>query len=447
MATITSTIDDFNLQSNYKCNTIEFETTSANGGYARQFVSISASNPSVDSEIFTFSYENISSEKVNMAVLSLTSISNTYGGNLSVNGTRVYPSNGVYTIYLEPADLGETSTTFEFKFTTYTPTHGSSHLNSYDSRTYNKIVEAGSSYTVAQYTLVKNHTGTLSLSDITLKIYTGDDFVAVPTTSALFIGVNNIAKKVTDIYTGVNNVAKKVTDGWIGINGVARKFWPCLELQNVTPGGILKLDEKGDGNLVDYIVVAQDHYLNDINTERHTVLMRKNLLDTTSTFGDNTTGEAYIGEALDNYINEAWKATLDGRIILKLMNITIPCNKWTGPYTSSAERQVWVPSWSEIKETYTDEPGEGTCFEYFIGKDTNADRIAKTSDGTAQVWWTRSCLKGMGNEGALVRVITSTGNLNSYGQGTPSCRCRPVFCLPAGLPTSKVSEGIYDLIL
>ena len=174
--------------------------------------------------------------------------------------------------------------------------------------------------------------------------------------------------------------------------------------------------------------------------------MRKELLDQTTKFGENTYGEAYIGEDLDTYVNQAWKATLDGRIILKLMNITIPCNKWSSPYTSTAERQIWVPSWSELSETYTDEPGEGTCFEYFIGKNTNADRIAKTSNGTAQVWWTRSCLKGMGSDGAYIRVIIATGNSNSYGQHG-SYRCRPVFCLPADLPVSQLSEGTYDLIL
>lgn len=173
--------------------------------------------------------------------------------------------------------------------------------------------------------------------------------------------------------------------------------------------------------------------------------MRKNLLSEDVEYGNNTYGESYVGESLDTYVNEAWKATLDGRIILKLMNITIPCNQWSSPYHTTAERQVWIPSKDEIDEAYTGKH-EGPCFEYFIGKNTNADRIAYTDNGTARVWWTRSCVEGMGSDGAYIRVVNASGAFNTYGQ-KGNYYCRPVFCLPASLPVSQVSEGTYDLIL
>jgi hypothetical protein len=228
-------------------------------------------------------------------------------------------------------------------------------MTGYDSLS-SEVVQSTNQGLITKYTSKTSHTGKLQLGEITLKIYTGDDVINVPSIAGFFVGENDIARKVSDMYIGVSNKARKISDGWVGINGVARKFWPCLALQNVTPGSVLKLDEKGDGNLVDYIVVAQNHYLNDINTKEHTVLMRKNLLDQTTKFGENTYGEAYIGEDLDTYVNQAWKATLDGRIILKLMNITIPCNKWSSPYTSTAERRIWLPSWSALCETHTDDP-------------------------------------------------------------------------------------------
>ena len=442
MATITSTVNDFTMQSSYTCTTGWLMRYSS---YGTEMLSsnVVASSASMENKTITFNYQNIGTEKVNMAILQLTSVLNTFGGTFRVNGTQVYPSGGKYTVYLTPSDIGATSTTFNLSFVTYTEMH--SHMTGYDTIT-EEVVQYSSQHSVIKYTSKTSHTGRLQLGEITLKIYTGDDVINVPSIAGFFVGENDVARKVSDMYIGVSNKARKISDGWVGINGVARKFWPCLALQNVTPGSILKLDEKGDGNLVDYIVVAQNHYLNDINTKEHTVLMRKELLDQTTKFGENTWGEAYIGENLDIYVNEAWKAGLDGRIILKLMNITIPCNQWSSPYTSSAERQVWVPSWSELNETYTSEPGEGTCFEYFIGKNTAADRIAKTSNGTAQAWWTRSCLKGMGSDGAYIRIITANGNLNSYGQHA-SYRCRPVFCLPADLPVSQLSEGTYDLIL
>ena len=430
------------MSSTFTCTTTIWRTIYS-GGQSTQVQGYSAGASSLTTQSITFTYDNIGSESINMAVLSLTSISNTYGGSLQVNGTKVYPSNGVYNIYLEPTDLGEASTTFELKFSTYTQAH--SHQTGYDSKTSEVLISTSSMHHTYEYKTMKYHTGTVELGDITLKIYTGDDFVAVPSTSALYIGVGGVAKKITEMYASVNGIAKKISGSWIGIRGTAQEFQPCLELQHIVPGEIVQIDETGMGTLVDYIVVAQDHYLNETNTERHTVLMRKNLLSTTVEYGNNSWGESYVGESLDTYMNEAWKATLDGRIILKLMNITIPCNQWSSPYHTTAERQVWVPSKDEIDDAYTDHY-EGPCFEYFIGKNTNADRIAYTDDGTARIWWTRSCVEGMGSDGAYIRVIKADGAFNNYGQ-TGNFYCRPVFCLPAGLPISKVSEGIYNLVL
>ena len=40
-----------------------------------------------------------------------------------------------------------------------------------------------------------------------------------------YVGVNNLARKVTKIYCGVNNVARKVKKGYVGVGGVARIFF------------------------------------------------------------------------------------------------------------------------------------------------------------------------------------------------------------------------------
>lgn len=172
-----------------------------------------------------------------MAILSLTSVRNTLGGTFSVNGTKVYPSGGKYTVYLNPSDIGATSTTFDLSFITYTQGH--SHQSGYDSKTDETVISISSMHHTYEYKTMKSHTGTLDLGDITLKIYTGEDFVNVPSTAGFFVGVNNIARKVSDMYIGISNKARKISDGWVGVNGIARKFWPCLELQNVTPGSII----------------------------------------------------------------------------------------------------------------------------------------------------------------------------------------------------------------
>ena len=46
----------------------------------------------------------------------------------------------------------------------------------------------------------------------------------------MYIGVNDVARKVKKGYIGVNGVARKVKKGYIGVNGVARCFFKSVGL-------------------------------------------------------------------------------------------------------------------------------------------------------------------------------------------------------------------------
>lgn len=441
MAVITSTASDVRLESKYTCYNRKWKRYYHYETLVSSWSENWTSSSTTATTTITFNYTLPSNEPINMVVLQMTQSNNTYGGSLYLNNEGIYLSGGMYTVYLEPSSLGSSSTSFELKFLTYTPSH--THSSSSMTHTSDWGEEWYDSDHVDMWdTFTLQHTGLLNLTDITLKIYAGDDFASAPSTSALFVGVDDVAKKVTDIFVGVDGVARKVSDAWIGINGVARKFWPCLELKDVPPGSIIQLDETGTGTLVDYIVVAQNQYLDETNTEGHTVFMRKNLLTTKSKHGDNTYGENYVNEALDKYVNGTWKATLDGRILMKIMKITIPCTKWTDPYKTTAERQVWVPARGEIDPSFS-EKYTAICFPYFETITTNAARIAYDDNGTAQAWWTRSCVEGTN---PYVRVVNANGAFSNYSQ-TNNLGVRPVFCLPNSLPVSLISEGQYDLIL
>lgn len=443
MAVIEQVIDTLTFSSKYSCRDKYdyFDTAYTESDESWETHDVTVTTASIDTQSLTFSYNSIENETINMVVFSMESIGTTYGGTVWVNDEIVYKSSDMYVAYLDPSIVGTESTEITVKFQSYTPSHY--HKSDYDSvsNEYNYDTTEGA-YGGAVYT--KNHEGVLVVNNITLKIYTGDDFVSAPSTSSLFAGVNDTAKKVTDIFIGVNGVAKKVSDAWIGVNGIARKFWPCLELKDVPAGSIIQLDEAGDGVLVDYIIVAQNHYLNDTNTEGHTVFMRKPIVNTKSKYGNNEYGQSYDGEALDVFVNNTWKASLDGKIIMKLMDITIPCTRWDSPYTSSITRQIWVPARAEIDNSsdWVDHH-EAPCFTYFETITTNAARIAYTDSGSASAWWTRSCVEGTN---PYVRVVNENGVFTNYGQ-TASTGVRPVFCLPNSLPVSKISEGIYDLIL
>lgn len=241
MAVITSTASNVSLSSRYTCTHYRETFDSSydpNDNYVTN--SYDASYPSEDSTTITFSYTIPAGETVNIAILSLTSASNTYGGgSLKINDEEVYKSSGKYIVYLNPSDLGASSTTFTLKFRTYNPTH--SHSSNYDSHT--SSVDSRTEGYYEYHTYKKSHTGTLTLSNITLNIYTGDDAANVPSTPLIAVGVNDVARKVSDIYVGVNGVARKVSDAWVGINGVARKIWPCLALRDVPVGSLIQLTE------------------------------------------------------------------------------------------------------------------------------------------------------------------------------------------------------------
>lgn len=45
-----------------------------------------------------------------------------------------------------------------------------------------------------------------------------------------YVGVDNKARKVSDIYVGVDGVARKVVRAYVGVNGVAQLCWPIAEV-------------------------------------------------------------------------------------------------------------------------------------------------------------------------------------------------------------------------
>ena len=47
---------------------------------------------------------------------------------------------------------------------------------------------------------------------------------------SIYIGNDNVAKKVKGMYVGVDNVARKVKKGYVGVDGVARQFYTSTEV-------------------------------------------------------------------------------------------------------------------------------------------------------------------------------------------------------------------------
>ena len=446
MAVITSTTSAVQLSSNYTCTTEFTEMHVSIGGTTTSSVTGQwASTPSTDSKTITFSHSSTSGQTINMAILQLTSTNNTYGGSLKVNGTEVYKHSSIYTVYLDASAIGTTSTSFTLEFQSYNPAHN--HLNNYDSKTLVSQNSGITSETVYVYHYKKYHTGLLNLDNITLKIYTGDDAANVPSTPLICVGVDEIAKKVTDMYVGVNGVAKRISDAWVGINGVARKIWPCLELKDVPVGSLIQLTEDQDGNLALYRVMGHNHYATG-----STVLMREQLL-TTGRFGKNTSNsDTYFGQTADTYLNTTWKATLHGPLLMKLVPTNISAQKWYAAAAGSVptqSRQIWLPALNEVSAFESSSSGyqnESTRFSYFKTHTTTNDLIAYDASGTNQGWWTRSPVFGT-KTAKVIKGGSSDPVSNREVTYTTSYWYRPVFCLPGNIPVSPINSTTYDLIL
>lgn len=444
MATTISTATLSSFSSTFTCTTEFTEMYVSIGGTTTSSVTGQwISTPTTPSQNVTFTYSSLGSEPINTGVITFTTNSPAYGGVIKINGEQVYSNAGVYTLYLDDLSvIGTTSTTLTFTYQTYGAVH--SHLNDYDSRTLVSQNSGIASETVYVYHYKKNHSSSLTISNLQLKILTGTDAESANKSSNVYVGVNNLAKRVTDIYAGVGNVAKKIVNGWAGVGGVARKIWPCIKLKDVPVGSLIQIDETGNGSIVQYRVMGHDHY-----AAGNTVLMREKLLINGRQASSTNGSDSYFDQNMDTYLNNTWKATLPGSLIQCLKKTTIKCRTWGGSYGSlvTAERQIWAPALTEITSYEVSDllAEEGTRFNYFTTHTAYTDLHAYDTNGTKQYWWTRSAVFGTAT-GKAVSTSSSDPVSNREINYSSATYYRPIFCLSGELPVSPISDGIYDFV-
>jgi hypothetical protein len=115
------------------------------------------------------------------------------------------------------------------------------------------------------------------------------------------------------MFIGVNGVAKKISEAWIGVNGIAKKIYPAYMVSMLNPGDIIQIDEEGTGTTyAEWIVMQHNHY-----GVGSTALMRKYCLPTKQTLNYNggngsTYGYPYFNGTADNYLRNLWLSTRSG---------------------------------------------------------------------------------------------------------------------------------------
>ena len=442
MAIINVTSTDFTLTSKYTCTTVRLTGSTSNGTTVDRIESQSTSTPTEGKQTVSFSYSSVDLSKVNMVVVQASVGGTPFGGSFKVNGEGASVSAGVLTAYLEASAISSTSASIEVEFTTYTPAH--THYSDYDSY---KVLSGSSQYGRIQYK--KTHNCNVALSNVTLKIYTGDDAVSRPSVPQIFIGVGDVAKRVTEMFIGVNGKAKRVTEAWIGVNGKAQKIFPTLIVGDLSPGDIVQIDEMGDGNLVEWMVMHQNYY-----GEKQTILMRKYCLPDSYQLNYNGGSSSnysnpYFSKTIDNYLKNTWLLGTGYLTFQKiLLETNIMVRNWSGGDLVTQARKVWLPSAVNVSPgsftaVQSEEPNGG--FAYFLNNDTTTARKAyrETNTTEAVYWWTRSTT---GGTHPYCKAVGSNGDLRNDSYYSYRY-LRPVINISSENFVKSVSTGVYKLII
>lgn len=251
----------------------------------------------------------------------------------------------------------------------------------------------------------------------------------------IYIGVDNVARKVKQPHIGVDNVARKVKSGFIGVDNVARQFFSGgTPLSALAVGAVVKLNESGVAQ--EYIVVNQgapgnfsqygSTYSYDSSCNG-TWLLRKNCIQTgvwgssslnfnTSTIQNwmNSTMLSMYDSCVQNIIKQVKLRYYNGSITLGEVSCKVfPLSACEAGITSG---EFYNPNGFPI---------DGTALSYFNGAGT-AIRVAYLN-GSAVNWWVRSPYT---NDEEYAIYVSTTGWGNDIKSVRTNLGYRPALIMP-----------------
>ncbi|MBR2388112.1 MAG: hypothetical protein IKB02_09970 [Clostridia bacterium] len=202
-----------------------------------------------------------------------------------------------------------------------------------------------------------------------------------------YVGIDNVARKVTKQYIGVDNVARKVTKGYIGVDNVARQCYA-----GGTPVGELEVGSSVymnvNGVATEFLVVHQgnpDTTMYDVSCDG-TWLLMKDIYENRVWNGGG--GDTYAESDIHKYLNNEFLNLFDNDTSIK--QVKIPYNSGYSKYdvnntgANGLSTRIFLLSIREIgfDEYYSDySPKDGVRLAYF-------DDVTKAYIG--EFWWTRS---------------------------------------------------------
>lgn len=253
---------------------------------------------------------------------------------------------------------------------------------------------------------------------------------------AIYIGVDNVARKVKQPYIGVDNVARKVKSGYIGVDNVARQFF-----SGGTPMGELEVGSSVylnvDGVPWEFLVVHQgipDATIYDSSCDGTWLLMKSTYIQHQFRSAANKNVTSILNSRINTYLNETFFNLLDVNIQGIIKQVKLPYTVSTSSIITATyhgadgyDTTIFILGNVEVGGTNTSDVG--SKLDYFIegsSDEANARRIATFNDGNEGDWWLRT----MNSENSANVVYPDGSIVGGYYQHY-SGEVRPAFILPS----------------
>lgn len=262
-----------------------------------------------------------------------------------------------------------------------------------------------------------------------------------------FLGVNGVARKISNKYIGVNGVARKISNGYIGVNGVARQFWPGGEPLSGLPAGSIVATPL-NGTLKNFIVVHQgrpstayDSSCNGTWLLLEDIYEKRNLDDWAASYEESD---------MHSYLTSTFLGLFDSAVQKVIKQVKIPYRQGSmlnGPVLSGSSglsTKVFLLSYTEVGySSSSDAPVEGASLAYFNGA-ANSARIGYLN-GTATSWWLRTPYIGQSNYAPMWCVGAAGGGVGINDVTTASRGVRPAIVLPSN--TLYINENGVNVLV
>ena len=243
-----------------------------------------------------------------------------------------------------------------------------------------------------------------------------------------YLGVDNTARKVKELYVGVGNTARVVQKAYIGVGNVARLWYQRGKpLSNYAVGSSVYF--KVNNVRTQWLVVQQgnpDTAKYDSSCDGTWLLMKDIYKERQ---WNNSNYNDYAGSTIHSYLNSTFLGLLETGVRSAVKQVKIPYRKGAGTSTTvtggsnGLPAKIFLLSATEIGFRASSAPiGEGAELAYF---DSQSKRVAKRN-GSADSWALRSPYCDGNTSVMFINSKGYVGNIICY----TSNGIRPCIILP-----------------